>query len=98
MKLVVLDDPPNPDEYKYKNAPLTYSRDQYQWAQRVKNKIENASSQNDTPLSQPFVVTSYTTNTQLTGTSSGTDVSNFLCTLVAALISKGLIKVNTSTG
>lgn len=97
MKRVNLPKPPNPDETGYRNNPLGYSRATYDWMNKVRGILEQASAQNDAPLDQNFVISSYTTNTMLAGTSSGTDVSNFLCTLVDAFISRGAIKTNTSS-
>lgn len=68
------------------------------WMTRTKTTIESASRQNDTPLQQNFVVSSFSTNTALTGTSTGTDLANFLCSLVQSMTDKGLITVTTSTG
>lgn len=91
MKITVLPTPPNPDDNMFKNNPLAYQRAVYQWMQDSKGKLEQNSRQNDSPLNQAFVVSSYTLNTSLSGTSTGTDVANFICSLIAAMQKKGLI-------
>lgn len=91
MKRIILDNPPNPESPKYKNNPIAWARDTYDWMNRTKQKVETASAQNDTPLSTPFVVSSFTTNTSLTGTSTLGDVANCLCSLIQALTNKGAI-------
>lgn len=96
MKRIILPQPPNPDDAMYRNQPLVYSRAAYEWMRQVKGKIEDASTINDTPLDQQLVISSYTLNTSLSGTSTGTDITNFICTLVSAFTKKGVIKnINT---
>lgn len=91
MKIVTLDIPPDPQNGRFRANPLEFQRATATWMNSTKQKIESASRQNDTPVSQPFVVSSYTTNTALTGTSTLGDVANFVCTLIAAMIKKGII-------
>lgn len=92
MKIVRLPVPPNPDDRQYLNNPQGWARAAFGWMNDVKGKIEAQSLQNDTPLNQNFAVSSYTTNTSLSGTSTGTDVSNFVCSIVAAMQKKGIVK------
>lgn len=92
---ITLPIPPNPDDISYKQNPLAYQRAIYNWMSVVKGKVENASAINDSPLDTPFIVSSFTTNTHLAGTSTGTDVSNFLCTLLSSLGRKGVTSTNT---
>jgi hypothetical protein len=61
------------------------------WMAQVKSVLEGASRVNDTPLGQQFQVGSFTTNTTITGTSTGTDVANFLSSFITAMTSKGLV-------
>lgn len=82
---------PNPDDMQYRNNVLAYNRAIYQWGVDMKGKLEQASVENHTPLDQPFVLGSYTLTTSLARTSIGTDVTNFFCSVVGALISKGRI-------
>jgi hypothetical protein len=88
---ITLQTPPSPDDGSFKNNPLAYNRAIYQWMNDTKSKIEKNSQIMDSPLDQNFVISSFSTNTQLTGTSSGTDISNFICTLVAAFTRKNTI-------
>lgn len=97
MKKLIIDSPPNPNEAIYRNNPLAFNRVMHDWMNKTKGKIEQASQQNDSPLTQNFVLGSYTVTTALDGTSSGTDVANFLCTLVQAFIDKGMITISTAT-
>jgi len=62
-----------------------------EWATRTKFNIEQASSMNDSPLQQNLVLGSYTLTTAISGTSTGTSISNFLCTFINAMIQKGAI-------
>lgn len=96
MKRIKLDTPP--DAMKYKNDQLGFMRATSEWMTRTKSKIETASAQNDSPLQQNFVLGSFTTNTRLSGTSTGTDLANALCSLVQSMIDKGFITITTSTG
>lgn len=91
MKRISLKEPPNPQDSIYKGNMLAWQRDMWTWANETKGRLEQASRQNDIPLGIPFVVSSYTTNTELTGTSTGTDVANFVCTLVQAMLDRGMI-------
>lgn len=97
MKKVTIDTPPSPEDIRYRGNPLLWQRAAFTWMNNTKSKIESASESNDTPLSQNFVVDSYTTNTALNGTSTLGDVANFVCTLVDAFTNKGYIKTSTST-
>lgn len=92
MRVMKLPEAPNPDDLAYKSNPIAYNRAIYKWMQVTKGIIEQASIINDTPLNQPFLVTTgYTLTTSISGTATGTQVSNFLCTLVAAMTKKGLV-------
>lgn len=95
MKRTVLSSPPNPERAQYQNNPLAYNRALYDWACSIKSDIELASQQNDMPLGQSFVIGSFTTNTSLDGTS--TDVTNFVCTLVQAMINQGWMRTKITT-
>lgn len=89
MRQVSLPTPPNPDDMAYRNNPLAFNRAQYAWMTRVKGLVEDASKINDRPMAQQFVVGAFTTNTAIAGTSTGTDVANFISSLVTALTAKG---------
>lgn len=97
MKRIQIKDPPNPDDASYKQNPLGWQRAMFRWATETKGRIEQSSRQNDIPLSTPFVVSSFSTNTQLTGTSSGTDVANFVCSLVQSMTDRGMVTITTAS-
>lgn len=87
MKRIILPEAPRPtsDQNAFNQAIAS-------WIQQSKGIIEQASKINDTPISQPFVVTSgYTLTTSIAGTSTGTQITNFLCSFISAMINKGLI-------
>lgn len=92
MRVVVLPMPPNPNDAQYRGNTNSYNQAVYQWMVDMKGKLEAQSRQNDPPIGQSFAVSSYTTNTSLSGTSTGTDVANFVCSLIAAMQTKGLVK------
>jgi len=96
MKRVVLPQPPNPDEPAYKSNPLLLARANYQWMCRAKGALEDNSRLNDRPMGQQFAVGSFTTNTTISGTSTGTDVANFIASLVTAMEAKGLVSQTVS--
>lgn len=93
MRQIKLPNAPNPDDGQFTGNALAYHRAIYQWMNTTKGKIEQASLSNDSPIDQPFVVTTgYTLTTAISGTSTGTQVANFMCSLVTAMTKKGLIK------
>lgn len=92
MKQLKLPNPPNPDDSAYRMNQMQYQRDIYRWMTETKGKIEIASVINDTPLDQNFVIGTYVLSTALSGTSTGTDMANFICSLVSAFTKKGIIK------
>lgn len=99
MKRVTLPQPPNSEDLVYKSNPLAFNRAMSDWARRVKGAIEDASRVNDVPLGQQFQIGSFSTNTAINGTSTLGDVANFVCSLVTALIAKGVISQTvTRTG
>ena len=98
MKRLVLPEPPNPSDPRYNNNPMAYSRDLYGYIQKLTGKLEQLSQNNDRPIKPPFIISSYSTNTELTGTSTGTDLANFICTLIQGFIDQGIITVTTATG
>lgn len=90
MKRVILPIPPNADMFK--NNPMGFNRAVTEWMQRTKNTLEDASKQNNSPIDQNFIVTTgYTLTTAISGTSTGTQVANFLCSLMDSLTRKGLV-------
>lgn len=89
MRILTIPQPPNANDPNFNQVAV-------QWMAQVKSAIEGASRINDTPLGQQFVVGSFTTNTTIAGTSTGTDVSNFLSSLITAMQAKGLVSPTVS--
>lgn len=92
MKITKLPNAPNPDDAAYKGNPLMYNRAVYQWMTQTKGLIEQSSLVNSTPLNQAFVLGSYVLSTSMSGTSTGTDVNNFILSVIAAFMKKGIMK------
>jgi len=87
MRKIILTQPPKPV-----TDQMVYNQAVYQWMLQTKIIIEQASALNDTPMNQNFVVTTgYALTTAISGTSTGTQVANFLCSFVNAMINKGLV-------
>lgn len=98
MKRIILPEPPKPDDYQYKINPLAYNRSVYEWMRSSKALIEQASKVNDSPMNQAFMVTTssnFVLTTAITGTSTGTDIANFICSFVQAMIKKGQVSQTT---
>lgn len=94
MKIIKLPNVPNPDDTEYKYSPIAYQRAIFKWATETKGKIEQGSLVNDTPMDQNFVLGSYALSTSMSGTSTGTDITNFILSICGAMIKKGLMKQN----
>lgn len=92
MKQIKLPNVPNPDDALYKENFPAYNKAIYKWMTQTKGKLEQASLNNDSPMDQPFVLGTYALTTSLAGTSTGTDVSNFIVSLCNAMIKKGMMK------
>jgi hypothetical protein len=96
MKRVVLPTPPDPAFYP--NNPLAWQRAVHEWMNQTKFALEQASQINDTPLDQAFQVSgSYAITTAISGTSTGTQITEFLCSLVAAMNRKGITSSKPQT-
>lgn len=91
MKQIVLPVPPNPDDNMYKNNPVAYNRAMFQWATHTKGLLEQQSNINNVPLDQPITLNSYTVQQTISGTTTGTALSNFVSTLAASMIRRGFI-------
>lgn len=89
MRLLTIPEPPQLNDPKFNQRVVD-------WMAQVKGALEGASRVNDTPLGQQFQVGAFTTNTSISGTSTGTDVSNFLASFISAMTSKGLVSPTTS--
>lgn len=98
MKSTPLPVPPNPDDAKYKGNSLAHARDMYRWATKTKGVVDNMMNVNNAPAGQQVAVGSFTTNTTISGTSTGTDVANFVSSLVTALTKKGILSPTVTIG
>lgn len=90
MKRITIPQPPDASSAIYKDNQQAFNRAVTTWMFRVKGAIEDSSRVNDRPMAQQLVVSSYTTNTSLTGTSTLADVADFVCTLIDAMKAKGI--------
>lgn len=90
MRQISLPNPPDPA------TTPGWAHEAYLWMQRVKGEIEAASRINDSPLGQAFVVGAFTTNTMVDGTTTGTDLSNFVASFISAMTSKGVVSPTIS--
>lgn len=98
MKKLNLPQPPNPEEPRYKYNPHAYNRAVHDWMKQIKGLTEQAHNSVATPCGQLLQVSSFTTNTTVTGTTTGTDLTNFVCSLVQALTNKGIISPSITIG
>lgn len=90
MKLTALADPPNPANYK--NNQSGYNQDMYKWASNLKSQLTADTRVSNRAAAQNFYISSYTPASTLTGTDTTTNVAQVLCTLIAALTSKNILK------
>lgn len=91
MKQFICPDPPSPDDARYPNV-MAWQRAMFDWAKDLKGKMDAMSRVNFAPAGQALALGSYTLTTALSGTATGTQVTNFVLTLAAALQAKGITK------
>lgn len=91
MKRVILPDPPNPANPMYQGQLLAWQRAAYDWMRLVKQLSDDANRINASPIGQQFTVADYALTTAVTGTTTGTDLSNFVASLVAGFTSAGYV-------
>lgn len=96
MKRITLPSPPNADEPQYRQNQQAFNRAMTRWASQVKGLIEDASRVNDIPLGQQFLASNFSTNTLVSGTTTGTDLSNFVASLVQAMTERGFVSPTVS--
>ncbi len=94
MKRVVLPQPPDAAQYRANQYGFMVASSD--WMRRVKGLIEDASRINDSPIGQQFLTADFTTNTTVTGTTTGTDLSNFVASLVQAMTERGIVSATIS--
>lgn len=68
----------------------------YGWALQMRGLIETTVNAHAQPTGPMLAPTSFTTNTIPTGTMTGTDITDCLCTLIQLLNNKGLVAPNVS--
>jgi len=98
MRRLTLPNPPDPNQPSFRTNPQAYSRALYDWARQVKQLTEQAHNSVATPCGQQIQVSSFTTNTVVSGTTTGTDLTNFVCSLVQALQNKGILSPTVTIG
>ena len=94
MRLLILPTPPDPA--RYRNA-MELARAQFDWMTRVKSVIEQTAKVNWAPATPTILATNFTTNTVVTGTTTGTDLANVVATLVQILTNKGITSTISGT-
>lgn len=91
MKRIVLPQPPDPADQKFNGVPFLWQRAAFTWMQQAKQVLDDANRVNASPMGQQFQVGAFTTNTTVTGTTTGTDLSNFVASLVQAMTTTGYV-------
>jgi len=92
MRRVVLPNPPDPSGM----SVADWQRAAMRWMGQAKSVLENASRVNDAPLGQAFLATNFSTSSVVTGTTTGTDLSNFVATFIAAMTARGQVSPTIS--
>ncbi len=98
MRRHVLPNPPDPDDMQFRNNPMAFNRALFGYLNDTKGRLETDSKVNNTPLDQNFTLGSYVLTTALAGTSTGTDIANYVCSIVAAFQRKGVISPTKTIG
>lgn len=96
MKRVLLPQPPNADDAQFKNNQPAFNRAVSRWMNQAKGLLEDASRINDSPLGQQFLSTNFTTNTLVSGTTTGTDLSNVVASLIQAMMDRGFVSATVT--
>lgn len=95
MNRTTLPAPPDPNSPFYSGNPSSWQTAMFKWASEVKQRVETDSAVNIRPVA-PFVLGTYTAVNTLAP--AGTDTTgNFLATMVAAMIAKGLVSSKVTT-
>jgi hypothetical protein len=94
MKITTLPDPPNPLDPLFQKDSKQYDLAVYRWMSNLKSQLQGDSRINGRPMAQAFSVSNFTTATTLTGTDTSTNLPQVVCTLINAMITKGLLKQN----
>ncbi len=94
MKRIVLPQPPKASDYRNNHYGFMVAAGD--WMGRVKGLLEDSSRINDSPLGQRFLSTDFTTNTVVSETTTGTDLSNFVASLVQAMTDRGIVSATVT--
>lgn len=98
MKQLNIPMPPNPSAAQYRTNFVAWQRAATDWMERAKGVLEAAHNELARPCGQQFIASSFTTNTAVTGTTTGTDLSNVVASLVETLTQKGILSPTVSRG
>lgn len=91
MKRVVLPIPPDPAQPGFAGSPHQWQAAAFKWMQSVKQLMDDANRINAAPMGQQFQVGAFTTNTTIAGTTTGTDLSNYVASLTEAMTTAGYV-------
>lgn len=92
---LILPEPPDPDDQQYARNSMKWQRDLFRILLDWRGKIEQASRPT---IAGPMVVSTFTTTTNVTGTTTGTDLSNAFCTLIEQLTNASYVSPTISRG
>ena len=95
MKTLNLPNPPRVEQYP--GNPTAWMRATTDWMERSRGALLEAVNSANRPCGQQFATpTSYTLNTVATGTMTGTDIANVVCSLVYTLENGGILSPTIS--
>ena len=98
LRRLNLPDPPDLAQPRYVGQPEVALHDISLWLSQAKVQLENFSRSLGAPAGQRLTVGAFSTNTSVSGTSTGTDLANFVSTLVQAMQNKGYLSPIASRG
>lgn len=81
---------PDPTSPVYRGNVLAWQRAVNDWGQRVKGVLEDGFRELSSPCGQQISASAFTTNTAVTGTTTGTDLANAVCSLISVLEQGGV--------
>ena len=96
MKHLSLPDPPAADSPQFRGNALAFQRAASDWMARAKGLIQSAHNDVASPCGQQMLATSFVLNTVATGTTTGTDLSNVVASLISVLTQKGILSPTAS--
>lgn len=96
MRALNIPDPPKPEQFR--GNVLGWQRAMVDWGQRVKGVLQDFNRDANKPCGQQLVVGSFTTNTTITGTTTGTDLANYVASMTQAFTMRGDISPTITRG